>query len=83
MNVSKEGKGTDTPIGVIPTQDALDLTGLEISEENLLNSIKFDADEWHDEIPMIEEWFEKFGDKLPTAMSDELEGLKDRLGLNS
>ena len=78
-----KGKGTDTPIGVIPTQDALDLTGLEISEENLLNSIKFDADEWHDEIPMIEEWFEKFGDKLPTAMSDELEGLKDRLGLNS
>lgn len=78
-----KGEGIDTPIGVVPTQDALDLSGLEISEDNLINSIKFDADEWHDEIPMIEEWFEKFGDKLPAAMSDELEGLKDRLGLNS
>lgn len=76
-----KGDGVETPIGVVPTEDALDLTGLDISQENLLNSIAFHAEEWHDEIPMIEEWFEKFGDKLPAAMSEELEGLKNRLGL--
>ena len=74
-----KGKGVETPIGVVPTADALDLTGLDISEENLENSIRFVPEEWHAEIPMIEEWFEKFGDKLPQAMSDELEALKDRL----
>lgn len=78
-----KGAGVDTPIGVVPTPDALDLTDLEISEDDLLNSISFVADEWAAEIPMIEEWFETFGDKLPPAMADELEGLKNRLGLNS
>src|SRR5699024_7945377 len=29
-----KGKGVETPIGVVPTADALDLTGLDISEEN-------------------------------------------------
>lgn len=78
-----KGAGVDTPIGVVPTPDALDLTDLDISEDDLLNSISFVADEWAAEIPMIEEWFETFGDKLPPAMADELEGLKNRLGLNS
>ncbi|HEY4535796.1 MAG TPA: phosphoenolpyruvate carboxykinase (GTP) [Enteractinococcus sp.] len=78
-----QGEGIETPIGVVPTEDALDLTGLDISQENLINSIQFVAEEWHDEIPMIEEWFAKFGDKLPQAMTAELEGLKERLGLNS
>ena len=77
-----KGKGIETPIGVVPTADALDLTDLDISEKDLLNSIRFVAEEWHAEIPMIEEWFEKFGDKLPQAMADELDGLKDRLGLS-
>ncbi|HIW45986.1 MAG TPA: phosphoenolpyruvate carboxykinase (GTP) [Candidatus Yaniella excrementigallinarum] len=76
------GKGTDTPIGVVPTDEALDLAGLDISHDDLINSIKFEADEWHDEIPMIEDWFAKFGDKLPPAMSDELQSLKDRLGFS-
>lgn len=81
--LENKGKGVDTPIGVVPTDDALDLTDLEISEEDLINSIKFETEEWHDEIPMIEEWFEKFGDKLPPAMSEELNGLKDRLGIDN
>ena len=33
------------------------------------------------EIPLIEEWFDKIGDSLPTSMRDELEALKLRLGL--
>ena len=78
-----KGDGIETPIGVVPTEDALDLTGLEISEDNLVNSIQFVDEEWHDEIPMIEAWFAKFGDKLPAAMTEELEGLKQRLGLNN
>lgn len=78
-----KGKGVDTPIGVVPTKDALDLTDLDISEEDLVNSTKFEAEEWTNEISMIEEWFDKFGDKLPQAMTAELDGLKDRLGLDN
>ena len=30
-------------------------------------------------MPLIEEWFSKVGEKLPTSMRDELESLKQRL----
>ena len=33
------------------------------------------------EVPAITEWFDKFGDKLPTLLWAELDGLKTRLGL--
>ncbi len=38
-------------------------------------------EEWKAEIPLIEEWFDKIGDSLPTSMRDELAALKLRLGL--
>src|SRR5699024_11164727 len=76
------GKGTDTPIGVVPTEEALDISGLDISHDDLINSIKFEADEWREEIPMIADWLATFGDKLPQAMSDELQDLKNRLGFS-
>ena len=42
---------------------------------------RVDAEEWKAEIPQIEEWFEKFGDNLPTVLRTELDGLKARLGV--
>ena len=36
--------------------------------------------EWKAELPLIEEWFDKIGEKLPTSMRDELEALRQRLG---
>ena len=32
-----------------------------------------------DELPLIDEWFSKIGEKLPTSMRDELETHKQRL----
>ena len=44
-------------------------------------ALAVDADEWRAELPLIEEWFAKFGDKLPTALWTELDALKARLGV--
>jgi phosphoenolpyruvate carboxykinase (GTP) len=44
-------------------------------------ALAVDPEEWREEIPLIEEWFAKIGDKLPTSMRDELEALKLRLGM--
>jgi phosphoenolpyruvate carboxykinase (GTP) len=77
-----EGKAaaTETPIGYIPTADDLDLSGLDASREEIEAALKFDADEWRAEIPLIEEWFAKIGEKLPTLLRAELDALKTRLG---
>ena len=69
----------ETPIGLVPAPGAIDTEGLDISEEQLTAALRVDTDEWKAEIPQINEWFEKFGDKLPTVLWTELDGLKARL----
>ncbi|KOV89070.1 phosphoenolpyruvate carboxykinase (GTP) [Nocardia sp. NRRL S-836] len=77
-----EGKAAaqETPIGYVPTAADLDLDGLDASREDIEASLAFDADEWRAEIPLVEEWFAKIGDKVPTTLRDELAALKQRLG---
>ncbi|MFI9388207.1 phosphoenolpyruvate carboxykinase (GTP) [Kutzneria sp. NPDC052558] len=70
----------ETPIGHVPTPADLDLTGLDAPAEAVAAALAFDADEWRAELPLIEEWFAKIGDKLPTSLRDEFEALKQRLG---
>jgi phosphoenolpyruvate carboxykinase (GTP) len=70
----------DTPIGRIPAPGALDVDGLDVSPGEVEAAMKVDPEEWKAEIPGIVEWFEKFGDKLPSTLWNELESLKARLG---
>ncbi|WP_433504996.1 phosphoenolpyruvate carboxykinase (GTP) [Pseudonocardia halophobica] len=78
-----EGKAAaaETPIGYVPTPDQMDLEGVDASAEDVAAALAVDPEEWKQEIPLIEEWFAKVGHKLPTSMRDELENLKQRLGL--
>ena len=72
---------SETPIGWVPTADQLDLTGLEDTPmADIEASLEVNPEEWRQEIPLIEEWFDKIGEKLPTSLRDELEALKQRLG---
>ncbi|WP_412540510.1 phosphoenolpyruvate carboxykinase (GTP) [Longispora sp. K20-0274] len=78
-----EGKAeaVETPIGYVPTVDSLDVSGLDISAADLEAALKVDPEEWKAEIPQIQEWFDKFGDKLPAVLGAELDTLKARLGV--
>ncbi|MFD0365525.1 phosphoenolpyruvate carboxykinase (GTP) [Nocardia sp. GCM10030253] len=69
-----------TAIGHVPTAAQLDLDGLKVEADDVDEALKVDADEWRKEIPLIEEWFEFVGDKLPSGVRDEFEALKERLG---
>ena len=69
----------DTPIGYVPTPTDLDLTGLDINEADIQAALTVDPQEWKAEIPLIQDWFTKIGDKTPTILTDELEALKQRL----
>jgi phosphoenolpyruvate carboxykinase (GTP) len=72
----------ETPIGFVPTPASLDLDGLDISDEDVAKALAVDVDEWRAEVPLIEEWFGKIGDRTPSTLADELDTLKTRLGLN-
>ncbi|MDP9093802.1 MAG: phosphoenolpyruvate carboxykinase (GTP) [Actinomycetota bacterium] len=70
----------DTPIGRVPTPDAIDVDGLEMRAEELHKALTVDVEDWKNEIAGIEEWFDKIGPALPSSLRDELESLKLRLG---
>jgi len=70
----------DTPIGKVPTDDALDTDGLDVDDADLKELLKVDTEGWKAEIPLIKEHYATFGDKLPKGLADELSELEQRLG---
>lgn len=69
----------ETPIGYLPTEDDIDLTGLDFSKEDLRGLFQVVPEAWQEDIASQEEFFTKF-DRLPKEIKDEMEGLKKRLG---
>ncbi|KIQ10886.1 phosphoenolpyruvate carboxykinase (GTP) [Rhodococcus sp. MEB064] len=77
--IEHKAAGVDTPVGVVPTADALDIEGLDVAAADVAEALAVNVDEWKKEIPLIEEWFDFVGEKLPTGIKDEFEALKQRL----
>ena len=77
--VSGEGKAIETPIGNMPTPDALDLNGLDMAAEDVTELLSVDKPAWTREVPSIREHYAQFGNRLPKALSEELEKLEARL----
>jgi len=78
--IDGQAEGVETPIGYVPTPEALDTDGLDLSAQALAAALSVDDEEWRAEIPQITEWFEKFGETLPTVLWTELDGLRARFG---
>jgi phosphoenolpyruvate carboxykinase (GTP) len=74
-----DAEAVETPVGLVPAPGALDTTGLDMSEEDVAKALAVNTEDWVKELPLIEEWFAKFGDKLPAPLRAELDGLKERL----
>ncbi|MDR6174000.1 phosphoenolpyruvate carboxykinase (GTP) [Nocardioides zeae] len=79
--IDGQAAAVETPIGHVPAEGSFDIDGLDLTPEALAAALAVDVDEWKAEIPQITEWFEKFGDDLPSVLWTELDGLKARLGL--
>jgi len=62
-----EGKvgARETPIGLLPCNDDMDLQGLAIPPEDLAELLHVDIDAWRAEVPDIQRHFAQFGERLP------------------
>ncbi len=78
--VDGAGKFRQTPIGNLPTPDALDLSGLKMNAADLEQLLAVDTEGWKREAADIEDYYALFGSRLPQALRAELEGLRRRLG---
>lgn len=77
--ITGEGKAVETPIGYLPTEDAIDLEGLDLSSEEMKELLSVDKEAWKAEVEELREYFKMFGDKLPEGIREELDGLESRL----
>jgi phosphoenolpyruvate carboxykinase (GTP) len=73
-----EGKASavETPLGFAPAPGSLDMEGVAITQEQINEALRVDSDEWRAEIPLIEDWFNQIGPKLPKEMRDQFAHLQ-------
>lgn len=69
----------ETPIGHLPTLDALNFDGLDLTEDAIATLLRVDIQGWLAEIPLIESYYQQFGTNVPPALFDQLQRLSERL----
>ena len=75
-----EVEAVETPIGWEPRPEDIDLEDSGVELDTLRGLLGVDTALWRDEVKGIREFYQKFGDKLPTELKNQLENLKKRLG---
>ena len=69
----------ETPIGYVPNPEDINLNGLNLDLDTLKSLLDVDKDLWIQEAQGITDFYEKFGDKLPSELKKQLDDLKARL----
>jgi phosphoenolpyruvate carboxykinase (GTP) len=77
--IAGTGKAQPTPIGNLPTPDALDLSGLNLPADDAKELLAVDKPGWQHEVADVAANYTKFGSHLPKALNEQLDGLKKRL----
>jgi len=73
------GKGVETPIGFMPTADAITRPD-GVTLEDMQELLKVDVEGWKKEIADVREnHYPKFGAKLPKELAGELDAIEKRL----
>jgi phosphoenolpyruvate carboxykinase (GTP) len=78
--VGGTARAEETPIGFIPTLDALDTTGLDVSPEKLREALRVDAGEWLDALRDLDKFYGDLGARLPAPIVETLAETRRRFG---
>ena len=73
-----EGKAAKTAIGYMPTPDAIDTQGLDVSEADMEELLKVDKADWLREVASIKEHYAKYG-RMPEELKNQLKALEERI----
>jgi phosphoenolpyruvate carboxykinase (GTP) len=68
----------DTPIGRVPSREALDVDGLDLTDAQLDVLLTVDVETWREEAALVHPHYERFGSHTPKALWDQLEALEQR-----
>jgi phosphoenolpyruvate carboxykinase (GTP) len=76
---SGSSNAVKTPLGFLPSEEALDTRGLQISSDAVKQLFEVNASQWLKEVEEISQYFTLFGTHLPSEFQTELSNLKQRL----
>ena len=74
-----EAEASKTPIGYVPTPEGIDLSGLDVSRDDIAKLVAVNRSDWYAETESVASFFQQFGRRLPHVMWDQLEALRQRL----
>jgi phosphoenolpyruvate carboxykinase (GTP) len=74
-----EAEAVETPIGLVPAEGAIDLSGLELPAGVMERLLEVDPEKWKVQLPQLQQHYAQFGDKLPAELRSQLEELERRL----
>ena len=74
-----KGKAVETPIGNMPTLDAIDTSGLDIAAADMEELLRCDNESWLAEVESVKGNYTSYGAKLPKVLAEQLEALEKRL----
>ena len=74
-----EADAVETAIGYEPKAEDINIEGLDITVDTIKDLLSVDKDLWIEDAKGIEEFYAKFGNKLPAEMKKQLEDMKTRL----
>nr|WP_211223230.1 phosphoenolpyruvate carboxykinase (GTP) [Propionicicella superfundia] len=77
--VNGEVDAVDGISGHLPKLEDLNVTNLDISDDELQQLFALDPDAWSVEADLTEEYFGMFGDKVPADLRDQLAQLRARI----
>jgi phosphoenolpyruvate carboxykinase (GTP) len=76
--VSGKAKAVKTEIGYMPTPDAIDVSGLNVSQADMEELLKVKKDEWQREVASIKEHYANYK-HVPQELQNQLNALEKRL----
>ena len=71
--------GKETPIGLLPDPEDIDVSGLDVAEETMATLLSIDAEQWLEEMSSVGEYLEGFGERLPDGLRQEHQRIMDAM----
>jgi phosphoenolpyruvate carboxykinase (GTP) len=74
------GKVVETAIGLVPSRDAIDRSGLDISDKAMAELLDVDPADWLDAVADQEDFLKSYDGRMPSEIWEEHRSLARRVG---
>jgi phosphoenolpyruvate carboxykinase (GTP) len=74
------GRAQETPVGYVPADGAIDLSGIDLAPARLREALRCDAAEWLAALQDLDEFYSSFGSRLPATIARQLAETRRKFG---